>query len=84
MHVFYYRDKGECDFVVMEKNVIKEAIQVCLTVDDENVDRDYNGLLEAMQHLGLKEGSIVTLSQSDTFEKESRIIKMIPASEFLV
>jgi predicted AAA+ superfamily ATPase len=83
-HVFYYRDKGECDFVVMEKNVIKEAIQVCLTVDDENFDREYNGLLEAIQHFGLKEGSIVTLRQSDTFEKEGRVIKMIPASEFLV
>lgn len=82
-YIFYYKGKGECDFVVMEKNVIKEAIQVCLTVDDENFDREYNGLLEAMQNLGLKEGNIITLNQSDVFEKDGMVIRMIPASEFM-
>lgn len=81
--IFYYRNKGECDFVVMEKNEVKEAIQVCLKVDDENFGREYNGLLEAMQHLRLKEGSIITLNQSDKFESEEKTIRMIPASEFL-
>ena len=81
-HIFYYKDKGECDFIAMEKNVVKEAVQVCLTVNDENFDREYNGLLGAMQNLGLKEGSIVTLNQSDTFEKDGMIIKMIPVCDF--
>lgn len=82
-HIFYHKDKGECDFVVMEKNIVKEAIQVCLTIDDENFDREYNGLLEAMQNLGLKEGNIITLNQSDIFERDGMVIKMTPASEFL-
>src|SRR5574344_166716 len=82
-HVFYYKDRGECDFVAMEKNAVKEAVQVCLTVNDENFDREYNGLLEAMQNLGLKEGSIITLNQSDIFEKDGMTVKMIPAHEFL-
>lgn len=81
--LFYYKDTGECDFVVMEKNVVKKAIQVCLKVDDENFTREYNGLLTAMQHLGLKEGSIITLNQSDTFESDDKTIRMIPASEYL-
>jgi predicted AAA+ superfamily ATPase len=82
-HVFYYKDRGECDFVAMEKNTVKEAVQVCLTVNDENFDREYKGLLEAMQNLGLKEGSIITLNQSDLFEKDGMAIKMVPAYEFL-
>ncbi|MDR0428919.1 MAG: ATP-binding protein [Tannerellaceae bacterium] len=81
-HIFYYKDKGECDFIAMEKNVVKEAIQVCLTVNDENFDREYNGLLGAMQNLSLKEGSIVTLNQSDTFEKDGMTIKIIPVHDF--
>ena len=81
-HVFYYKGRGECDFVAMEKNTVKEAVQVCLTVNDENFDREYNGLLEAMQNLGLKEGSIITLNQSDIFEKDGMTIKMIPAHEY--
>lgn len=81
--IFYYKDRGECDFVAMEKSTIKEAIQVCLTINDENFDREYNGLLEAMQNLGLKEGSIVTLNQSDRFEKDDMVINMIPVHEYL-
>lgn len=81
--IFYYKERGECDFVVMEKNVVKEAIQVCLTINDENFDREYAGLMEAMKNLGLKEGSIVTLNQRDFFERDGMVIKMLPAHEFL-
>ena len=81
-HIFYYKDKGECDFIAMEKRAVKEAIQVCLTVNNENFDREYNGLLGAMQNLGLKEGCIVTLNQSDQFEINDMTIKMVPAYEF--
>ena len=81
-HIFYYKDKGECDFITMEKNTVKEAIQVCLTINDENFDREFNGLLGAMQNLGLKEGYIVTLHQSDLFEKEDMTIKMLPVHDF--
>lgn len=81
-HIFYYKDRGECDFITMEKGAAKEAIQVCLTIDDENFEREYNGLLVAMQNLGIKEGSIVTLNQSDTFEKYGMTIRMIPAHMF--
>lgn len=82
-HIFYYKNRGECDFITMEKSTIKEAIQVCLHINDENFEREYNGLLEAMQNLGLTEGSIITLNQSDTFEKDGKTIKMIPAHQFL-
>lgn len=81
-HIFYYKDRGECDFITMEKNAVKETIQVCLTIDDENFEREYDGLLVAMQNLGIKEGSIVTLNQSDTFEKDGMTIRMIPAHLF--
>lgn len=81
--IFYYKDRGECDFIAMDKNIVKEAVQVCLTVNDENFDREYNGLLEAMQNLGIKEGTIVTLNQSDTFEKNDMVINMIPLHEYL-
>lgn len=82
-HIFYYKDRGECDFITMEKNAAKDAIQVCLAINDENFEREYNGLLKAMQGLGLKEGTIVTLDQSDVFEIDNRIIKMVPVRDFL-
>jgi len=81
-HVFYYKNRGECDFIIMEKNTIKGAVQVCFDINDENFDREYNGLSEAMQEAGINSGIIVTLNQSDTFEKDGKVIHMIPASVF--
>ena len=80
--IFYYKDKGECDFIVMEKYAVREAIQVCLIINDENFEREYNGLLCAMQNLGLKNGYIITLNQSDSFEKDDMTVEIIPATNF--
>jgi hypothetical protein len=82
-HIFYYKNRGECDFIILEKNVVTHAIQVCLTVNDENFDREYNGLSDAMKQLGLKEGTIVTLDQSDRFEKDDLVVTMVPVYEFI-
>lgn len=82
-NIFYYKDRGECDFIIMEKNAVKSTIQVCMTINDENFEREYNGLSEAMKQLGLNEGTIVTLDQTDTFEKDNQVIKMVPANVFL-
>ncbi|WP_369403719.1 ATP-binding protein [Geofilum rubicundum] len=80
--IFYFKDKGECNFITMEKNTVKEAIQVCLNVNDENFKREYNGLHSAMLNLGLNEGTIVTLNQKDTFKKDGLTIRMVPAHDF--
>lgn len=81
-HIFYYKDRGECDFIAVDKDSVKLALQVCLTINDDNFDREFNGLLVAMKNLGCGDGYIVTLNQSDSFEKEDMTIKMIPAHIF--
>ena len=82
-HIFYYKGRGECDFITLEKNVVKKAIQVCINVNDENFDREYQGLIEAMRELDVKDGLLVTLNQKETIEKDGFIVKMVPAAEFL-
>lgn len=82
-NVFYFKGKGECDFVLMEKNKVTRLVQVCAQITDENFDREYNGLIEAMQSFGLTEGTIVTLDQSDRFEKDGMTVKVVPANEYL-
>ncbi len=82
-HIFYYRNNGECDFITLEKNAVREAVQVCLAINDDNFNREYNGLSEAMHDLGIKAGYIVTLNQTDVFENKGVTIRMIPAHIFL-
>lgn len=81
--IYYYQDKGECDFVVFEKGKAKSAIQVCYKITNENFDREYNGLVKAMQTFNLKEGIIVTLNSKDIFEKDGLRVNVIPAHIYL-
>ncbi|OAV75341.1 hypothetical protein Barb7_01046 [Bacteroidales bacterium Barb7] len=79
----YFKEKGECDFVVLLNGKAIQLIQVCSQIDDLNFDREYNGLIEAMQFFSLPEGIIVTLNQKDIFEKNGLTVKLIPAHDYL-
>lgn len=81
--ICYYKEKGECDFIVSRKGKVYSAIQVCHQINEQNFPREYNGLLEAMTAFNLTEGAIVTTDQSDRFEENGKIIRLIPAYEFL-
>jgi len=81
--IFYFKDKGECDFIVKEDSGMMTAIQVCYQINDENFDREFNGLLAAMSFFDLPEGVIVTLNQTDEFNKNGKKIRLIPVYEYL-
>lgn len=83
-NICYYKEKGECDFVVAEKGKVSHAIQVCHQITDQNFARKYNGLLEAMKAFNLSEGIIVTTNQADSFEEDGRHIRLMPANQFLL
>jgi uncharacterized protein len=42
------------------------------------MDRELNGLFEALEFFKLKTGTIVTLDQKDKFEKNGKSINVIP------
>ena len=81
-NLFYFAEKYECDFLVMDKRKIMKAIQVCYHLNSDNLDRELNGLLEAMETTNLKEGTIITLNQDDRFVKDNKIISVIPAWKY--
>lgn len=64
--VYYWKNKYECDFLTIQGEEVKEAIQVCYELTDENKDREINGLIETMQEFKLNVGLIIT----DDFEGE--------------
>jgi predicted AAA+ superfamily ATPase len=77
--IYYYKEKGECDFIIKEKNNITEAIQVCHELNEENKEREINGLTHAIKEFKLREGTIITSEQEDELKIEGKIIKVIPA-----
>jgi predicted AAA+ superfamily ATPase len=59
--IYFHKEKNECDFIIKYKNKIVTAIQVCVTLESEEVKkREYAGLIEAMAAYGLHEGIILT------------------------
>ena len=63
--IFYFKENKECDFLIKEKNQIKEAIQVCWEVNSDNKEREVAGLKEAMDKFNLSKGKIITFNQED-------------------
>jgi predicted AAA+ superfamily ATPase len=81
--IYYFSEKGECDFIVYNKGKFHEAVQVCYNLNADNIDRELNGLIEAMKFFKTKKGTIITLNQEDRLEKNGFIAAVIPCHHYL-
>lgn len=83
--VFYFREKGECDFIIRTGNKITEAIQVSLGLrSGANEEREIAGIREALEYFKLKTGIILTKHKNDTIRENGFTIKLIPVWEWLL
>ncbi|MDF1572928.1 MAG: DUF4143 domain-containing protein [Bacteroidales bacterium] len=80
--IYYFSGRHECDFVIRIKADKYFLVQVCLELSPDNIDREINGLMEAMDYLHCRDGIIVTLTQKDYLEKNGTRIPAIPFHEF--
>ena len=76
---FYFRGKGECDFIARDRRNSLSAIQSCLELNEDNKARELSGLFEAMERLKLSSGTIVTLAQEDSFVQGGKRVRVVPA-----
>ncbi len=81
--MYYFNNRGECDFVVFENGSPKELIQVCYELTPDNVDREVAGLLDAMKFFNFETAKIVTFDDSDEIEEDGYKINVVPGHEFL-
>jgi hypothetical protein len=77
--VFYHENGRECDLVLVERNEITSMVQVTWELNESNMEREIEGLTEAMKKYGLDNGIIVTKEQEDELEMEGGRIEIIPA-----
>jgi predicted AAA+ superfamily ATPase len=68
----------ECDFVIGVDGR-KEVYQVTYTINDENRNRELNGILKAAKFLQLNEGTIITYNEEDEVTENNILIHIIPA-----
>ena len=82
--VFYWRNHGECDFIVLEDNIPAQAIQVCFELHENNKNREISGLLAAARNLKIRQARILTFDQKDEIIIDGLKIEIKPVFEWLV
>ena len=80
--IYYYQNKGECDFVAKNENGFK-LFQVCYDLNNDNLEREMNGLKKAMNELKLDYGVILTYNQDDNFKFDNKKIQVISTWKWL-
>ena len=81
--IYYFKDKGECDFIVKEAQDILHIIQVCGKIHPDNKAREVNGLLAALTFFSKTEGLILTLNQEDVLMINDVKVRLLPVWKWL-
>lgn len=78
LELYYHRGRQECDFIVTEREKPVAAIQVTVALN-ANREREYGGLLEALEVYGLEKGLILTEAEEfeEIFQGKTIIVKPI-------
>jgi uncharacterized protein len=83
--VYYFKGKGECDFLVRNGINITGAMQVCYALGDkETREREMNGLMEALVTYKLDQGLILTDNTEETIEQKGMRIRILPVWKWLI
>lgn len=83
--IYFHKAQKECDFILREGNQIVQAVQVTTSLAKEQVrKREIDGLIEAIESYGLREGLIITENESDTLEIEGHQIHIVPIWKWLL
>ncbi|MFH1376886.1 MAG: ATP-binding protein [Candidatus Woesearchaeota archaeon] len=83
-NIFYFKEQKECDFIIKDGNKIKEALQVCYELNEENKDREIEGLTEALEEFKLKKGYILTFNQTDKIKIKDKVIIITPVWKWML
>jgi len=82
--IFYFKNHGECDFIIKQGLKPAEAIQVTWELTATSRQRELKGLTEAMRSLNLTQGKILTYNQEEQIAIEGGKIQIAPVWKWLL
>ncbi len=83
LNIYYWKNKGECDFVIRNKNNVEQIIQVSYNIKDSK-EREVKGLTETMEKFNISKGIIITQDYASTENINGKEIKFIPLWKWLL
>ena len=83
--IFYYKNRGEVDFLVRKGMQVTDLIQVSMIGEEAEpaLRRELDALAEAMQDLKIDEGTIITEGREEVLEIPQGRIRMVPLWKWL-
>lgn len=84
LEAFYFSNKNECDFVFLQYKKIQKIIQVTWVLNEENKQREIDGLLAAMDLFKHKTGLLLTSDQEDEIKVSNKRIIVKPVWKWLL
>lgn len=83
--IYYHRENFECDFLEVSQKRVMTAVQVCQSLEQPSTrQREFNGIVEAMNSYHLKTGFIITEDEEETVVEEDLTIHILPAWKYLL
>lgn len=82
--VYYFSGKNECDFLIKDKLSVTEAMQVVYELNAENIQREIDGLTEAMHTFGISKGTLVVFDAHLYQTELPQGVTVVSASEWML
>lgn len=81
--IYYFAKDQETDFLIMENTKVKEALNVCFSLQNkETRERELRSLTKAMDKFDLSQGTIITERDEEEIVLDKKRIKVIPFWRF--
>ena len=81
---FYWKNRGDCDFIVLENDTSTLAIQVCFELNENNREREIAGIVAAQRHLRIQDAMIFTFNQTDNIMTNDVTIHVKPVFQWML
>lgn len=72
--IFYWKGKGEVDFLIRRGSAIDRLVNVCWELNQNNQARECSGLCEAMDRFDVADAQIITAGYDDQLKFEGKQI----------
>jgi len=82
--VFYFEEERECDFIARTDEDRLFPVQVCFELNEENMEREIGGLIQACRWLNINDGTILTYGDEKDLRIDGINIEVHPVWKWLL
>ena len=82
--MYYFSGKNECDFLIRDNLRVTEAMQVVYELNAENIQREIDGLTEAMHTFDIPKGTLIVFDAHPYQIELPQGVSVISAGEWML